>query len=152
MRLLLIIFFITCLYSCTSNEVKDNTSKDSIPAEQTAPVQTPASISAVEPDSNARSVTSSRPSQIPDSSIRINIFKNTDMSGYGYDILRGEKLYIHQPNVPAVPGNNGFETEEQARKVAQMVINKIKNNIMPPTVEKSELSKLGVDTLNRNAH
>ena len=81
---------------------------------------------------------------IPDTSVRMNIFKNTEISGYGYDILIGEKLYIHQPNIPAVEGNNGFATEEKARKAAAFIIYKIKMNIMPPSVTKGELDSLGV--------
>lgn len=83
-------------------------------------------------------------SSIPPTSIRFNVFKNTEVKGYGYDILMGDKLYIHQPNVPALPGNDGFETEEDAQRVAELVIFKIKNNIVPPTIDVKELDSLGI--------
>jgi len=63
---------------------------------------------------------------------------------FGYDIFLNGKLYIHQPNIPAVSGNAGFQTEENARKIAELVIVKIKHNIIPPTVIVNELDSLGV--------
>ena len=76
--------------------------------------------------------------------IEIKVFRNTEISGFGYDIILEGHTYVHQPSIPAVPGNNGFSSEEQARKVAEFVSNKIRNNIMPPTVEVKELDSLGV--------
>ena len=52
--------------------------------------------------------------------------------------------YIHQEIIPAVPGNKGFESEEDARKAAGLVAHKILNNIMPPSVTPQELDSLGV--------
>ena len=77
--------------------------------------------------------------------VEIKVFRNTEISGFGYDIILEGKTYVHQPTIPALPGNNGFSTEEQARKVAELVSNKIRNNIMPPTVEVKELDSLGVN-------
>src|SRR6476659_6054575 len=46
---------------------------------------------------------------------------------YGYDVLAGGRLAIHQKSMPAMPGNEGFKTKADASKVAQLVIGKIKN-------------------------
>lgn len=63
---------------------------------------------------------------------------------WGYKIfLEGSPLII-QPNKPGLPGNAGFETKEQAIKVAELVISKIRNGEMPPTVTIDELKGLGV--------
>ncbi len=73
--------------------------------------------------------------------------KNADdvkVGGYGYDIYIFDALYVHQPNVPAINGNRGFKTKEQAQKTGEMVAYKIKNNIMPPSVSVQELDSLGV--------
>src|SRR3989338_3589035 len=51
---------------------------------------------------------------------------------WGYDILIDGNLYVHQPNIPAVPGGNGFKTQADAEKVAGLVVVKIINNILPP--------------------
>jgi len=63
---------------------------------------------------------------------------------YGYDIFIEGKVVIHQPNIPGMPGNKGFSTEEDAAKVAQLVTEKLNNNVMPPTVTEEELKRLGV--------
>ena len=65
-------------------------------------------------------------------------------SGWGYDIFVNGKLYIHQPNIPAVSGDRGFTREEYAIKVALLVIEKIKDQIIPPSVKTHELDSLHV--------
>lgn len=74
--------------------------------------------------------------------VTFNTFKAA--SGWGYDIFINGKLYIHQPNIPAVSGNKGFLKEENAAKIAELVIEKLKNNIFPPSVGLSELESLQV--------
>lgn len=63
---------------------------------------------------------------------------------FGYDILIYGRPLIHQPSVPGLPGNEGFKTEDAARKVGDLVVKKLKNNEMPPTVSIEELNVLGV--------
>jgi hypothetical protein len=53
-------------------------------------------------------------------------------------------MYVHQPNIPAMQGNKTFASEESARKVGALVAEKIRNNIMPPTVDTRELDSLGI--------
>ena len=89
-------------------------------------------------------VVTDKKSKIPSNSIRMKIFKNTDVKGYGYDILMGNDPYIHQPNIPGLSGNEGFRTEEDAMKVATLILHKINNNIIPPTVEIKELDSLEI--------
>ena len=67
-------------------------------------------------------------------------FNNT----FGYDIYLDGTMLIHQPSRPGLPGNDGFATEEDAKKVAELVIKKIRNNELPPTVAIEELRGLGV--------
>jgi len=63
---------------------------------------------------------------------------------FGYNILMYGSVMVHQPSRPGLPGNAGFATEEDAMKVADLVIKKIRNNEMPPTVTIEELRELGV--------
>jgi hypothetical protein len=63
---------------------------------------------------------------------------------FGYDILLYKRLLVHQPNIPGLPGNEGFTTEEKARTVADFVVQKIRRNEMPPTVTMEDLKALGV--------
>ena len=82
--------------------------------------------------------------------IDVKVFNNDSLQqdnnphGYGYDVLLYDASYIHQPNIPAINGNRGFHTREQARTAAEFVVYKIRNNIMPPRVDVRELDSLGV--------
>ncbi len=79
------------------------------------------------------------------SNSEVKVFRNDPpLSGYGYDILVNGKVYVHQPNIPAVQGNRGFSTEQAARKTASLVAFKIKNKILPPSIEVRELDSMGV--------
>jgi hypothetical protein len=63
---------------------------------------------------------------------------------WGYDIYKGDKLYIHQASIPGLSGNDGFKSKTDAEKVAQLVIGKLKKGEMPPSVSKDELGMLKV--------
>ena len=63
---------------------------------------------------------------------------------YGYDVFADGRLMIHQTSAPALPGNEGFRTKEDATKVALLVIEKIKKGEMPPTISIDEMKKLNV--------
>ena len=59
-----------------------------------------------------------------------------------YDVYADNKLLIHQTSIPAMPGNEGFKTKADAEKVALLVIGKIRNGEMPPTVSIEEMQNL----------
>jgi hypothetical protein len=63
---------------------------------------------------------------------------------FGYDILLYGKPFVHQPNIPGLPGNEGFTTKKKAQTVAEFVVKKIKNNEIPPTVAVEDLNSMGV--------
>jgi hypothetical protein len=63
---------------------------------------------------------------------------------YGYDIVVYGRPLVHQPNIPGLPGNEGFTTKERSKTVAEFVVTKIRNNAIPPTVTIEDLNKLGV--------
>ena len=65
-------------------------------------------------------------------------------STFGYDIYLNGSVLIHQPSRPGLSGNIGFTKEDDALKVAELVIKKIRNNEMPPTVTIEELRELGL--------
>lgn len=62
---------------------------------------------------------------------------------WGYDIYNNGKLFLHQPSIPALPGNNGFATKSSAEKVAKKVIEKINKGENPPTISVDEMKELG---------
>lgn len=61
-----------------------------------------------------------------------------------YDIYIEGRMFIHQPSAPGLPGNDGFKTKTDAKKVAQLVIKKIRKGEMPPSVTSKEMKKLKV--------
>lgn len=63
---------------------------------------------------------------------------------WGYGIYKNNQLFIHQPNIPAIEGNQGFSSEQKAMITATLTIQKLKNGIMPPTLSIQELDSLNV--------
>ncbi|WP_051289399.1 DUF4907 domain-containing protein [Chryseobacterium daeguense] len=62
-------------------------------------------------------------------SLEIKITKQN--SGYGYQILKKQKIIINQPFVPAIQGNKSFKTKTDARKTADLVVSKIDKYSLP---------------------
>ena len=83
-------------------------------------------------------------SQFANVDITIQTFQEN--GAWGYDILIDGTLYIHQSNIPAVAGDKGFKTEIDAQRMAEFVVHKIRNNILPPTVSIEEIQNLGIHT------
>lgn len=72
----------------------------------------------------------------------INTLQNTN--GWGYQIRQNGKLMLDQPTVPGRPGMAGFQTQEDAQKVAELVKSKLQAKIFPPTVSEDELKNLNI--------
>jgi hypothetical protein len=69
---------------------------------------------------------------------------NVPENQFGYYIMIDGKMYIEQKSIPAVQGNNGFATKDDAEKIAKLAIEKIRQGEMPPTISVDELKELGV--------
>ena len=100
-----------------------------------------APLNSAQPDKNAV--------QFPEA----NTYANADLSyniidapnnSFGYDVYAEGRLMIHQTSIPGLPGNEGFKTRDDAIKVAEMVMYKIRKGEMPPTVTSEEMKQLGV--------
>jgi hypothetical protein len=52
-------------------------------------------------------------------------------NGWGYDILVDDELFIRQESIPSWPGKAGFQKKEQAEQTAQLIINKLKQGLVP---------------------
>lgn len=61
--------------------------------------------------------------------------------GYGYIIKRGTDTLIYQPFIPAIAREIPFNYEEDARKVGQLVCDKLINGEMPGMTAE-EMAKL----------
>lgn len=69
------------------------------------------------------------------------VFKS-EFEGFGFDIYVKDKVIIHQPTIPVIEGQKGFPSEESALKAAQLMIEKILCNQMPPSLSESEVISL----------
>lgn len=76
---------------------------------------------------------------------QIRIYQ-TGIDQYGYDVNKDSAAFIHQPIIPTIQRNRGFATEQDARKVAELMIYKIENGITPPSVTTQELDSLKIKT------
>ena len=61
---------------------------------------------------------------------------------FGYEIFVNGQKFISQRSIPCLQGNNGFVQKTQAESVAKLVITKITEGQMPPSVTIDELEKL----------
>jgi len=69
----------------------------------------------------------------------VDLFRNEQ--GWGYDILRDNNIYIHQPFMPAIEGQVPFKDRKSARKTGKLVIKKIHNH-ESPALTREELESL----------
>lgn len=66
-------------------------------------------------------------------------------NGFGYDIYVNNEKYIHQPNIPAINGLHVFTSEEDANKVAELMVQKMQNGMTHPTISQEELKELQIE-------
>ena len=53
-------------------------------------------------------------------------------------------MIINQPHIPSIQGNKAFSSRFKAAIAAQFILDKINNNIFPPSISPEELDSLGV--------
>jgi hypothetical protein len=63
------------------------------------------------------------------------------ISGWGYEILVNDKLFIRQESIPVLSGEKGFPKKEQAGQAARLIINKLKQD-RPPTLTTFEVNRI----------
>ena len=68
-------------------------------------------------------------------------FKTND--GWGYSVLINNKLFIKQSIIPVIEGYKAFANEEDAKKVAGLVVNKLKHH-EKPILRLDELQRYGI--------
>jgi hypothetical protein len=87
--------------------------------------------------------------QIKQELVLVEVKPITSSFGWGYEIVAGGKVYIHQEFIPAISGKHGFRTSEDAMKVGKKVVAKINAKQLPPTITVDDLREMGIinDTL-----
>jgi hypothetical protein len=63
--------------------------------------------------------------------------------GWGYDILTNGTVFIHQNMIPAIPGDHGFLSKEDALKVGQKVYDRVVAGQVP-MVSSREVYDMGI--------
>ena len=64
-------------------------------------------------------------------------------NGWGYTIKYNDKIIIKQSIIPAIPSQKSFESEEDALKVGNLVLQKLKAKTSP-TITKKDLILLSI--------
>jgi hypothetical protein len=62
-------------------------------------------------------------------------------NGWGYDILKGKRIIIHQPYMPGISGEVAFTNKNSAKKTGLLVVKKIKKKELP-TIDPDELNEI----------
>lgn len=71
--------------------------------------------------------------------------------GFGFNIIRNGKIYIHQPFIPSWSGIHLFPTRETALLLANFVENKLRGQDYRILLEKTEINTL-IKTFLKNTH
>ncbi|MFC5681654.1 DUF4907 domain-containing protein [Flavobacterium sp. MAHUQ-51] len=66
-------------------------------------------------------------------------------TGWGYIIKLNDKVIIKQSIIPVIQNQKSFESEEEALKVGNLVLNKLKAKTSP-TITKKDLILLSIKT------
>ena len=140
---------ILCLFSCSNG--KDESKTEGADSAAQVKSEGPMNMEEREMREMAEKQKNEKPKENPykDAKIDIQVFKNDTvkqepkLTGFGYNILIYDAIYNHQPHIPAINGMRGFHTKDQAYKAAELVVYKIHNNIMPPSLSPQELDSLG---------
>ena len=69
----------------------------------------------------------------------VSVFKSE--GGWGYNIIKDEKIYIHQSYIPVIQQNIPFNSYLKAYKAGKMVIRKLEKK-MSPALTKEEIESI----------
>lgn len=103
-------------------------------------------------EKKAKTETAEEPAGADVPQIITSVFKNdttanATLGGFGYKlevITSGDTFRIHQRSIPAIQGNKGFISSEDAAKVAELVAEKMRGGNSFPTVGVQELDSLEI--------
>lgn len=57
--------------------------------------------------------------------------KQLSTGGWGYDIYVKDSVYISQDIIPTITGRKAFASENDAKKLGELMVAKMKNNLRP---------------------
>jgi hypothetical protein len=73
--------------------------------------------------------------------IHVEVFKIDTLQAWGYEIVSGNKVFIHQETIPALEGKRTFASKDDALKVGNRVKEKLIEK-QPPILTKEEVFAL----------
>lgn len=74
---------------------------------------------------------------------RLEVMQGEGGTGFGYQIYKGKRVIIAQPFIPAIAGRKTFRTEQDARHVGDLVLQRIRTG-QDFAVSKEDLKGLGI--------
>jgi len=80
----------------------------------------------------------------PTLSPKINYHLFKVEKGWGYEISIKNRKFIRQETIPAIAGDKGFSSSDEAEKVAKLVMQRLTNK-QNPAIRKSDLIELNID-------
>lgn len=88
------------------------------------------------------------PSQVakkkPSSKSTYEISTMQSANGWSYQVRQNGKLLVDQPTIPGRPGTAGFQSQEDAQKVAELVKAKLQAKVFPPSISEADLQNLNI--------
>ncbi len=78
---------------------------------------------------------------------RVKVKEFPDDHGWYYEIYQGDNLLIKQENIPGTRGNQYFKSNQQAERIALLVIDKLERRVAP-YITKKELDSCHIDFQN----
>ncbi|MES2004023.1 MAG: DUF4907 domain-containing protein [Bacteroidota bacterium] len=75
--------------------------------------------------------------------VKVSVKTFQSAGGWGYDIYTNDSVYIHQENIPALEGHEGFATKEDAEKIGNLAMSKMKHSKLP-VITLQELDSCGI--------
>jgi len=82
-----------------------------------------------------------------DDKLPVKVIAVPSGKGWGYQVYVDEKLYIDQTNIPAVSGLQTFKTKEDALKIGNLVMDKMKNGKRTVTIQELKDAHVAFDSL-----
>jgi hypothetical protein len=80
----------------------------------------------------------------PSSKSTFEISTLQSANGWSYQIRQNGKLLVDQPTIPGRPGTAGFQSQEDAQKVAELVKAKLQAKVFPPSISEADLQNLNI--------
>ncbi len=80
----------------------------------------------------------------PSSKSTFEISTLQSANGWSYQIRQNGKLLLDQPTIPGRPGTAGFQSQEDAQKVAELVKAKLQAKVFPPSISEADLQNLNI--------